>query len=100
VIRSVWDSAPAGAELPESKYLELGCEVAERVDGGQSSVQVKTFGRSDGRSASGKVNACGFDARGGFQSSPHTADTGNTSGHSLDSEGHCFDGRVSGSFLR
>jgi len=93
------DSAPVGAEPSECKNLELGVEAFERVDCGQTSVQVETFGWSDGCSARCEVNACGFDTRGGFQSSPHTADTGNTSGHAFNSEGHCFDGRVDGSFL-
>ena len=99
MIRGEKDSAPAGAELPESRNLELGVEAFERVDGHQASVQVETFGWSDGCSARFEVDACSFDARGGFQSGPHTADTGNTSGHALNSESHCFDRRVYGGFL-
>lgn len=99
-MRGVQDSAPIGAELLESRNLELGLEAFERVDCRQASVQVETFGWSDGCSTRGEVNACSFDTRSGFQGSPHTADTGNTSGHALDSESHCFDGRIDSGLLR
>jgi hypothetical protein len=99
VIRGDKDTARVGAELPESKDLELGVEAFKRVDGVQASSQVETFTWGDGCGSGCEIDFCVFDARSAFQSSPHTADTGNTSGHALNREGHGFDGRIDSSFL-